>query len=672
MTMEMFGRKIEKIGVIGSGQIGPDIALFFSSSLSPLAVPVVVVDVVQEALDKGRKRIEDKVKKLVEKGRVKPPAGEAVTGNITWTREYEKLEGATLVVEAATENLEVKHKIFASAEKIVGDKTILASNSSHMEPEVIFQKAGGKGRTLVNHFFFPAERNIVVEVVPGRDTDAGVVDFLMKFYEAFGKLPIRVRSRYGYAVDPVFEGLFQAAALCVEAGMGSVKEVDVAAQKALGLGVGPFTAMNLTGGNPITAKGLDEYTEKIHRWFRTPKLLKDAMAGAKPWEVAGRGEKVEMPPEKEEAIDREMKGAYIGLVTEILGSGLAGVSDLELAVSTALVVAPPFDFMNRMGVKAALELVEAYARKHPGFPVPDVLRRQAESGRPWKIPVVLREDRDGIAVVKIRRPAVLNALNPQVMEELREHFTSIKGDASVKGAVLTGFGNRAFVSGADIKGLAAIKDPDQGAAFSWQGQEVLILIENLGKPVVAALNGLAFGGGCEISMACTARVAVKTKMLVGQPEPKLGIIPGYGGTQRFPRWVGLENCWKILRDGNPISSAEARRIGLIHEEVDGDVVGAATRLLRDILSGKAKVPSIRRDPLEDPGKLPDVDIGHLSRKIDEIMQRSILEGAKMKLEDGLRFEGRMFGECIKTEDMRIGMENFLKNGPKVNAEFKHR
>ena len=672
MPVEMFGRKIEKIGVVGSGQIGPDIALFFSNTLSAAGVPVVVVDVVEQALAQGRKRIEGKVKKLVEKGVLKPQAGEAVTGNLSWTLDNKALAGATLVVEAATENLEIKHKIFATLEGICGKDTILVSNSSHMEPEVIFAKAAGRGRTAVNHYFFPAERNIIVEVVPGMETDPAVTDFLMRLYEALGKCPVRVGSRYGYAVDPVFEGLFQAAAMCVEAGMGSVKEVDEAARKALGLGVGPFTAMNLTGGNPITAKGLDDYTKKIHEGFGTPKLLKDALASGKPWETAGRGEAVTMPPEKEKAIGDEMTGAYFCLATEILDKGLSNVSDLELAVSAALVVRPPFAFMNAVGVGRALELVESFAKKHPGFPVPEVLRKQAVGGKPWAIPVVLREDRDGVAVVKIRRPAVLNALNRQVMDELREVFTAIRDDRSVKAAVLTGFGTRAFVSGADINELAAMKDPESGAAFSWKGQEVLLLIENLGKPVVAALNGLAFGGGCEISMACTARIAVKAKVLVGQPEPRLGIIPGYGGTQRMPRWVGIEACWKLLRDGNPISSAEARRIGLIVEEVEGDVAGAAARLAADIAAGKAKVPAIPKDPIPVPAKLPEVEIGHLSRRIDEIMRRAILEGAAMKLEDGLRHEGKMFGECLTTEDTKIGMDNFLKNGPKVNAQFVHR
>jgi len=672
MSVERFGRKIEKIGIIGSGQIGPDIALYFANSLSSFGVPVVVVDIAPEALEKGKKRTEDKLKKLVEKGKLKPQIFDKILSSLKWTTKYEDIKGATLIIEAATEDLNIKHKIFDTLEKICDENSIFASNSSHMEPEVIFSKISKKQRALVNHFFFPAERNIVVEIVPANFTDEKVVDFLMKFYEAFGKLPIRVKSRYGYAVDPIFEGLFQAAALCVESGMGTIKEVDTIARKALGLGVGPFTAMNLTGGNPITAKGLDEYTTKIHKWFRTPKLLKDALASGKPWDVPGRDEKIEVPPQKEEEISKEMQGAYFGLVTEILGSGLANINDLELAVSTALVIKPPFEFMNSIGVDKSLSLVESYAKKHPDFPVPEILRKQASSGKPWKVYSVIREDRGAVAIIKIRRPQVLNALNRKVMEELREHFQAIKEDPNIKGAILTGFGNRAFVSGADINELAAIKSPEEGANFSWKGQEVLLLIENLGKPVIAALNGLAFGGGCEISMACTARVAVKTSVLVAQPEPKLGIIPGYGGTQRMPRLVGIKNCWKILRDGNPISSSQALEIGLIQKEVEGDVVESAIEMLNDILSGKFKPPAIKKDPIEIPDKLPDVDIGHLSKKIDEIMQKAILEGAKMKLEDGLKFEAKMFGECLKTEDMRIGMENFLKNGPKVNAKFVHK
>jgi enoyl-CoA hydratase len=274
--------------------------------------------------------------------------------------------------------------------------------------------------------------------------------------------------------------------------------------------------------------------------------------------------------------------------------------------------------------------------------------------------------------VKIRRPKVLNALNEDVFEQLRVHFLDIQKDPKIKGAVLTGFGTRAFVSGADIGMLAAQKSAKEGEEACLRNYSVLNLMENLGKPVVCAMNGLAFGGGNEIAMACTARIAKKgQKVLVGQPEPKLGFIPGAGGTQRLPRWIGIEKAWPILRNSNPISSSEAKEIGLIQEEVEGDLIEAGVNWVKNILSGKVKVPSIPKGPIPIPSKLPEVDIEHLSRKIDSLLQKAILEGAKMTLEDGLKLEAEIFGECFSTQDRKIGIDNFMKNGPKVNANFVH-
>jgi enoyl-CoA hydratase/carnithine racemase len=303
-----------------------------------------------------------------------------------------------------------------------------------------------------------------------------------------------------------------------------------------------------------------------------------------------------------------------------------------------------------------------------------MMKKQAASGKPWKIPVVIREDKGGdVAIVKIRRPRVLNALNQDVFDQLTEVFTDIKNDQKIKGAILTGFGTRAFVSGADIGMLASQKSAQEAEANSLKTQIPFKLIENLGKPVVCAMNGLAFGGGNELAMSCTARIAKKgQKVFVGQPEPTLGIIPGAGGTQRLPRLVGIENAWPILRTGNPISSAQAKEIGLIQEEVEGDLVEVAMTWVKNILSGKVRVPPIKRDPIPIPSKLPEVDIGHLSRKIDSLLQKAILEGAKMTLDEGLKLEAKISGECFLTEDMHIGLDNFMKNGPRVKANFVHK
>ena len=672
MALEMFGRRINKIGVIGSGNIGPDIALYFTKVLHKHGVPVIIVDIAEQALKSGEIRVEGKVKRGVRTGAFKKEEAESMMNNLSWTTDYSQLKGADFVIEAATEDIGIKGKIFSELEKICPETTIFASNSSHIEPELIFEKIKKRERCLVIHYFFPAERSIIVEIVPGKDTASEIAGFLMKFYEQIGKTPIKVKSRYGYAIDPIFEGIFLASAFMVEKGIGTVKELDSMTQRALGLGVGPFTAMNLTGGNPITDHGLGEMHSKISPWYRKPGILESLLASGKQWDVPKLGEEVSYREKAFETVSDLIRGAYFGLVCEILDSGVSNIGDLEMAVESALVVKPPFQMMNKLGVDKALELVKAYAEKWPDFVVPEVLVKQAESGKPWDIPLVFREDRDDVAVITIRRPKTLNALNSSVMSQLQTVFSKIKGDGRIKGVVLTGFGIKAFVSGADINELARLKTPDEGETLSLKGQETLILIENLGKPVICAMNGLAFGGGNELAMACTARIARKRlRVLCGQPEPKLGIIPGFGGSQRLPRLVGLANAWPLLCTGNPISSEEALKIGLIQEEVEGDMKEAGVAFARRVISGELNIPPIDKEPIEIPASLPEVDIGHLSRKIDEILKKAVLEGAKMTLEEGLKFEARTFGECLKTKDTRIGMETFMRFGPKQNAAFAH-
>ena len=672
MAFTMFGRTIRKIGIIGSGNIGPDIALHFSQNLYAYGVPVVVVDIVQTALDAGSKRAESKMAKAAEKRIFKKEAADAIFKNMLFTTDYGQLSDADLIVEAAFEREDIKHKIFDQCQAVCPKTAILASNSSHMEPEVIFKKMQDKRRCLVLHYFFPAERNILLEIVPEKETDPVLTEYLMKLYEFIGKAPILAGGRYGYAVNPIFEGVFEAAALTVEKGLATVKQADIITANVLKMGVGPFTAHNLTGGNPLTQHGLNEMNTRIMQWYKSPKSLDDQIKAGKPWETAGKGEFVEYSPATNKAVSDRVMGAYFGVVCEIVESGITIIGDLEMAVEVGLVMAPPFELMNQIGVKKSLELVEAYASENSGFNVAQILVKQAGSGKSWKIPKVFREDKDGVAIVKIRRPKVLNALNGDVFDQLGETFSKIQKDPKIRGAVLTGFGTRAFVSGADIGMLAAQKTPEEAEGFCLKNQAVLNLIENLGKPAVCAMNGLAFGGGNEVAMACSLRIATKgQKVFVAQPEPRLGIIPGIGGTQRLPRWIGIEKAWTLLRSGDPISSSQAKELGLIQEEVEGDLIGAAIDWIGKLISGRASVPSIPKGPIPIPSKLPEVDIKHLSRKIDSLIQRSILEGAKMTLQEGLKLEAKSFGECLLTEDMRIGMENFMKNGPKVNANFIH-
>jgi enoyl-CoA hydratase/3-hydroxyacyl-CoA dehydrogenase len=674
MAFSFRGRTISKVAVIGSGQIGPDIALHFVKVLHGFDVYVTVVDIATDALEKGKAKLFKKVDKGGQTGAFKPNDVEGMKSHVIFTSDYNELKGADLVVEAATEDLPLKKRIFRQIEELVSPEAILTSNSSHLEPERIFDELKIKGRSLCTHYFFPAERNPAIEIIPGKDTDSKTTDFMMRFYEAIGKIPIKVGSRYGYAVDPVFEGLLLACVQCVDAGLGDTKQVDYVASKALGLNVGPFTAHNLTGGNPITAHGLSEMHDSLNGWFRVPERLKKLLESKSDWEVPGRGEKIEVSPEKEKAISEELMGAYFAIVCDMLDAEIITTSDFDLLISVALDMKPPFSFMNSVGVKKAFELVETFAKKYPPMPVSKKLKEQADSGKPWEILDVLFEKKDDIGVITIRRPKALNAVNSKVFSELNGYCDIIKNDPTIKAAVITGFGNKAFVAGADIKEMAGLKEPAQGEHFARLGQIASAELEKLGKPIVAALNGFALGGGCELAMCCTARVAPKgLKFFAGQPEVNLGLIPGMGGTQRLPRLVGFERAAEMIRTARPISSAQALEYGLINEEVGGDVLERAIVLARDIAAGKVKPKLIEMGPLPNvPDKLPDVDLGHLSKAIDALAVQAILEGGKMTLDDGLKNEAHIFGQCWTKEDNRIGLKNFVEKGAKSKAEFVHR
>ncbi len=663
---------ISKLSIIGAGQIGPDICLHFSKVFSKDNVSLVLVDISEDALAIAKTKIEKKIQKGVDTGAFKPEMAETMKNSVTYTSDYQNISGSNIVLEAATEDEKIKNIIFNQVEKICDDDCLFLSNSSHMRPEVIFQNINNKSRCLVTHYFFPAERNPVVEIIPGEETDASITNLLMGFYESIGKVPIEVKSSYGYAIDPIFEGLCQTAILCLEKGYGSVKEIDAIAQKSLGLGVGPFTALTLTGGNPITNHGLDEMNHELMAWFKSPKLLQDAVANNTPWDIAKRGEIVEVSPEKTTVLEKQFLGAYFALSSYIIDIGISNISDVNMACEVALVMKAPFALMNKMGLDSACHIVEEFCEEHNEFQFPESLKN-ARQKRKWNISNIVKKVQDGVAVFTIRRPKVLNALNLDVISELETGLNEAENDDSIIGSVVTGFGVKAFVSGADINMLAGLKTPEEGYENARSFQVVFSRIQNMKKPVVCAMNGFAFGGGNELAMSCTMRIAKKgLPLLACQPEVNLGFIPGAGGTQRLPRLVGLKTADKILRTGRPVSANEALEIGLVDKLVDGDLVSDAVFCVKQLVSGELHTNPMITSPFNEGEVSQEMELKHLSQSIDVILTRTIYKGAEMNLEDGLEFEARQFGECMKTEDMKIGLKNFLENGPKVKAAFIHK
>jgi enoyl-CoA hydratase len=246
---------------------------------------------------------------------------------------------------------------------------------------------------------------------------------------------------------------------------------------------------------------------------------------------------------------------------------------------------------------------------------------------------LLLERDDAVAVLTINRPQVLNALNSATIDDLRRAVLELKRDETVRAIVLTGAGEKSFVAGADINELAALP-PVQGREHALQGQHVFDLIENLGKPVVAAINGYALGGGCELAMACTLRIAADTAR-IGQPEINLGIIPGYGGTQRLSRLVGKGAALEMLLTGKQLTAAEALQMGLVNR-----VVSAASLL-----------PDAKALAAELAAKAP-VAVQYI---IDAVNR-----GLEVSFDKGQFLEATLFGLVASTEDMREGTSAFLQ------------
>jgi enoyl-CoA hydratase len=249
---------------------------------------------------------------------------------------------------------------------------------------------------------------------------------------------------------------------------------------------------------------------------------------------------------------------------------------------------------------------------------------------------LLFEVSEQIARITFNRPNVLNALNRKTMDELGDCLKKVRADDAIRVLILTGAGEKAFIAGADINELSQ-QTPVNGREFTLYGQEIIHRLETLGKPAIAAINGFALGGGCEVALACTLRIASRNAKL-GQPEVKLGIIPGYGGSQRLPRLCGKGVAHELILTGEMITADEALRIGLVNRVVEpAELLATAEAIARKIIAN------------------PPVAVKYALEAVER--------GMEMPQEEGLYLEATLFGLCCATQDMREGTRAFLEKRP---------
>ena len=650
------------VGVIGSGSIGPDLAYGFVSALAgDPDSRVILHDIKPEALEAGLARIQGYVKKGVDRGKLSPKVAAAIGDMLVTTGELADLADCDYVIEAATEDLEIKKIILDNLEKVVRPDCLIGFATSGLPRALIAADTTHPERCFVNHPFFPAWRAMPMEVV--LSDHAGYSERMLETLKTLGKVPVETADVACFAADDIFCNYCAEAARIKVEGLATVEQVDRIVNEAIG-GGGPFNVMDLTRGNLLNVKCLKlmEEADTGTPWFAPPAIFSEQ--ANTPWlDPRDPGESAYDQETGRKVLDRIL-AVLLGRTYFVVDSGICDPADLNWLTRNALGFSSGLlDLAEELGIEKVHEVCTAYAAANPGFEVPKSIAEKSLLDFRRNVKV----ERDGdLAVVTVHRPEVLNALNERTMNELVAVFAELGSEDDVRGVVLTSYGGS--LAGADINELAVLKTPEEAADKCRHGHAVLRAIENFAKPVIAALDGPVLGGGSELAMACHARV-VGPKLMWGQPEVNLGIIPGYGGTQRLPRLVGIERAAEVLRTARTVNAADACAWGWAVDEPAADPVRAAKSLLKAVVTGEREIARLDPAPMTVPDTLPAVDIGHRSLAIDRILTDVVMAGLARDLDAGLEAEAEAFARCRGTVDYGIGMTNFIQNGPRVPAVF---
>ncbi len=650
--------------VIGSGAIGPDLAYGFLTALArEPGSKVFLVDIKQEALDAGVARIKGYVEKGVSRGKISESAAKAITGALVPTKALEDLAACSYVLEAASEDLEIKRRILSSLEKIVKKDCLIGFATSGIPRREIAQEAAHPERCFVNHPFFPAWRALPIEVVPSGDAALGAR--MIETMEKLGKVPIVTADVECFAADDIFCNYISEAARIVEEGLATPAQVDAIVNKAIG-GGGPFNVMDLTKGNLLTVKcqTLMQKAKTGTPWFAPPAIL--GKQGDAPWhDRKNPGDTAHDEALAKKVLDRIL-AVLLARTYFVVEQDIATATDTNWLTRMALGFTKGLlEVGEELGASRVRELCVRYAETHAGFPVPKLITEE-------KLPRFRRNvkvERDGdVGVVRVFRPEVKNALSRVTLAEIDAAVTELQNDAAIKGIVVTS--QDGSLAGADIGELAALPTEAECEKTCLDSHPIFERIASSKKPIVAAIDGPVMGGGAELSMACHARVVGKS-LALAQPEVNLGIIPGYGGTQRLPRIIGLERATTLLRTGKAIGGKDACEWGWAHGAPVDFPLAEAKALVRRAAAGEVKLAPVDPAPMKNVDALPKVDIGHRSLAIDAILVDVMRRGLVLPLAEGLKLEAKGFARCRATVDMDIGMKNFVQNGPRVPAAFLH-
>jgi enoyl-CoA hydratase / 3-hydroxyacyl-CoA dehydrogenase len=603
--------------VVGAGTMGGQIA----QTIAAAGIPVVLKDIddalVQAGLDEARNVTSGQVAKLVERGKLTSEQGEEriaeVMGRINGTTSYAEFGDVDFVVEAVPERMDIKQAVFAELDAATPGHAILASNTSSLSITEIGEATLRPDKVVGFHYFYPASLMPLIEIVEGEDTSAETVTAAVTFAQAIRKQPITCAEVPGFVVNRVLNsGVSEVWRAQEEQGL-SIKLIDEGVGASGLVPVGPYHLVNLLGLDTVlhVAEHLVESygDERFYVPAGMQKLVSERKLGAK---TGGDGfydpqGEPNVPGDAEPDIEQLVELLSLKTFIEaclVLEEGVATHRDIDFGMMAGAGLdprrglMPPFMRADSEGLDTVLERMEQAQERHgERFAPPTILRRLVAQGRlgqqagqgfyayprpdaeqPGEV-IKLETDRrsastggagdgageGGLVAIAWLANGQMNSISPQVVEDLAKVWARVK-DTGVRALVIASSNPFLFSAGADIKAFTTM-DESGGRELLQRTHALLREIGSSGVATIAAVNGLAFGGGCELAMACDVRIAARSA-LFGQPEIKLGIIPGFGGTQRLPRLVGQNKALEMNLVGDPILAEEAFELGLVNRVVE--------------------------------------------------------------------------------------------------------
>ena len=641
------------VAIIGAGSIGPDIGYYLKSALP--GIELTLVDVAQAPIDAALKRLSDYAQKAVARGRMSADESAAVMRGVRGTVDYDAIRGCDWVIEAATENLALKRRIFAEVEARVADDAIVTSNTSSLPAARIFAEMRHPGRATVTHFFAPAWRNPAVEVIDWAGAGPGLVDHLRRVFCATGKLPLVTSDAACFMLDRIFDNWCNEAAMLLD--RTTAAEIDSVAGEFVH--AGPFFVLNLARGNPIIVETNTLQADEEGEHYRPAAIFRSV----DDWATVPPGKQVDVAPATAAAIRDRLLGVLFSQAVDILDRGIGREADLDLGCRIALgFKRGPLALLREVGDAEATRILDRFVRERPGMPMPK--RPLAEYQRYLRH--VLVDDVDGVRVITLRRPEAMNALHDEMTDEILDVIRRHESDDAVRGFVITGFGTRAFCAGGDIGRFPSmLGDADASAQYARDCSRLLVHLDAMTKPVVAALNGMALGGGFELAIRCRAIVAMRDAWMQF-PEITLGILPGIGAmVVPYRRWPGAAAVFHgMLRQAEKLTAARAHELGIVAALADDprELVTVAVRQVRSL----AGLPgNLARGPVALPALEPIAPATAngmtLSATAIALMEDAIRGAAAAStLASALEVGYRAFGASACTAAAREGISAFVE------------